>query len=108
MQLVSQHSYFLSQHANLFPGSEGGNPVGNRNLNSFPYNLLNRFVRHIEGVSWTENVKGLIDVVESGGDDSIEISLESFVVSGETICTCCFNDLVCQKNNLILNALKKF
>ena len=56
VQLVSQHSYLLSQHANLFPGSEGGNPVGNRNLNSFPYDLLNGLVRHIEGVSGTESV----------------------------------------------------
>ena len=56
VQLVSQHSYLLSQHANFFPGSEGGNPVGNRNLNSFPYDLLNGLVRHIEGVSGTENV----------------------------------------------------
>ena len=108
VQLVSQHSYLLSQHANLFPGSEGGNPVGNRNLNSFPYDLLNGLVRHIEGVSGTENVKGFIDVVESGGDDSIEITLESFVVSGETISTSGLNDLVCKMNNLILDALKKF
>jgi len=56
VQLVSQHSYLLSQHANFFPGSESGNPVGNRNLNSFPYDLLNGLVRHIEGVSGTENV----------------------------------------------------
>ena len=56
VQLVSQHSYLLSQHANFFPGSEGGNPVGNRNLNSFPDDLLNGLVRHIEGVSGTESV----------------------------------------------------
>ena len=56
VQLVSQHSYLLSQHSNFFPGSESGNPVGNRNLNSFPYDLLNGLVRHIEGVSGTENV----------------------------------------------------
>lgn len=63
VQLVSQHANFLSQHANLFPGSEGGDPMGNWNLNSLPNDLLNGLIRHIEGISRANDIKGIVHVV---------------------------------------------
>ena len=80
--------------------------MGNWNLNSFPNDLLNGLIRHVEGVSGANDVKGVVHVVESGSYDSIEITLESFVVSGETVGACRFNDLVCETDDLILDALK--
>jgi hypothetical protein len=63
VQLVSQHANFLSQHANLFPGSESGDPMGNWNLNSLPNDLLNGLIRHFEGISRANDIKGIVHVV---------------------------------------------
>ena len=68
--------------------------MGNRYLNSFPHNLLNGLIRHVEGVSGTYDVESVVDVVECGSNDSIEVTLETFVVSGKTVGARCFDNLI--------------
>lgn len=66
----------------------------NWHLNSFPHDLLNGLIWHIEGVGRTGNIKSVIDLVESGCDDGVKVTFETFVVSGKTICASCLNNLI--------------
>jgi len=68
--------------------------VGNWHLNSFPHDLLNGLIRHVEGIGGTDDIESVVDVVECGCNDGIKVALETFVVSGETIGARCFNNLI--------------
>ena len=77
--------------------------MGNWHLDFFPNNLLDWFGGGVKGVGGASNVEGVVDVVDAGDNNGVKVSLQAFVVACEAVCARCFNDSVCERDDLVLD-----
>ncbi len=77
--------------------------MGNWDRNLLPDDLFNGLGGLFKRIGGADDVEGVVDVVDAGDNNGVKVSLQAFVVACEAVCARCFNDSVCERDDLVLD-----